>query len=127
MRPPHIAQAPPCTAKQIQTNVKCLIDKAGGACAASVVLDHAARANEHCIGCAPEHSTNCGRRDTPSSRHAGIMVRDGAVSVMFMPSFREKRPRGNGPFHPNNSPLNGLFGPTDLNKAPNGYVAVIST
>src|SRR3982751_2588852 len=52
MRPPHIAQAPPCTAKRIQTNVKSLIYKGGGACAGSVIFDHAAGANEHCLGVA---------------------------------------------------------------------------
>ena len=52
MRPPHIAQAPPCTAKQSQSPPKSLIYKGGGACARLVVLSHAAGANAHCLGVA---------------------------------------------------------------------------
>src|SRR4051812_18672177 len=50
MRPPHIAQAPPCTAKQNWSGAKSLFHKGGGACARPAVLSHAACANEHCLG-----------------------------------------------------------------------------
>src|SRR3954453_19209717 len=52
MRPPLIAQAPPCTAKRIQRGAKSLIYKGGGACVRPAVLGHAAGANEHCLGVA---------------------------------------------------------------------------
>jgi hypothetical protein len=77
--PPHIAQAPPCTAKRIQSVAKSLIYRGGGACVKPAVLDPIADANEHCTGFArrigPTVSKNrslSSRQRRSARRHSGI-------------------------------------------------------
>ena len=124
VRPPHRAQAPPCSAKRIRSGAKSLIYKGGGACARPAVLSHAAGANEHCIGFARVGQAQRSRREplpifTPKAagtkpfgcraprtirRMAGAWrsptgmpaYNPGrAMIVRFMPSFRENTPRDN--------------------------------